>query len=88
MEMIHDIKNKVNTEASIRKCLSFVKEIEMFSINKGELVYVKVLGGIGNLDIEKLAIEGFKLRFANPITIETKYGRLVNGLSVSLEVLN
>jgi hypothetical protein len=51
------------------------------------LIYVKVLGGLGIAEIDALAIEGLKLRYANPIQITTKYGKIVNGLSISLEVL-
>jgi hypothetical protein len=80
------IHNKEQLEKSIKKCLSFVKEIEYLSL-ESNLIYVKVLGGLGIAEIEALALESLKLRYANPIQITTKYDKIVNGLSISLEVL-
>jgi hypothetical protein len=97
MEMINhneELSKKERIEQRIRLCLKFVKEIEYpysLSDSKGEnnnpLVYVKKLGGLGIDEIERLPIEGFKLRYVNPVQITTSYGKIVNGLSISLEVL-
>ena len=65
------IHKKEQIEKSIRKCLKFVKEIEYLSL-ESNLVYVKVLGGLGIEEIENLALEGLKLRYINPIQITTK----------------
>lgn len=80
------IHKKEEIEKSIRKCLRLVKEIEYLAL-ESNLVYVKVLGGLGIEELEALALEGLKLRYVNPIQITTKFGKVVNGLSISLEVL-
>lgn len=80
------MRKKDELERRIRKCLKFVNEIEYLSV-ESDLIYVKVLGGLGIEELEALAIEGFKLRYVNPVQITTKYGKVVNGLSISLEVL-
>jgi len=95
MEMVNDNElnnKKERIEQRIRLCLSFVKEIECLDFsslneNNHNVIYVKKLGGLGIDEVERLAVEGFKLRYVNPIQIETKYRKIVNGLSISLEVL-
>ena len=86
-EMVNKkIEKKDELERRIRKCLRFVKDIEYLS-EESNLIYVKMYGGIGLEEIEELALQGLKMRFANPIPITTKYGKVENGLQLSLEVL-
>lgn len=86
-EMVNKkIEKKDELERRIRTCLRFVKDIEYLS-EESNLIYVKMYGGIGLEEIEELALQGLKMRFANPIQITTKYGKVENGLQLSLEVL-
>ena len=86
-EMVNKkIEKKDELERRIRTCLRFVKDIEYLS-EESNLIYVKIYGGIGLEEIEELALQGLKMRFVNPIQITTKYGKVENGLQLSLEVL-
>ncbi|MGE5635176.1 MAG: hypothetical protein ACM3VV_08070 [Deltaproteobacteria bacterium] len=86
-EMVNKkIEKKDELERRIRTCLRFVKDIEYLS-EESNLIYVKMYGGIGLEEIEELALQGLKMRFVNPIQITTKYGKVENGLQLSLEVL-
>lgn len=76
---------KQDLEEMITRVLGFVDDVQYYE--GSELVYVRKAGGLDIHGLEKLERIGLKLRYLNPITFNSKYGKSRNGLQISLEIM-